>query len=119
MTGRVVTTSLSEGRRSFGGVGEPHELGEPQRPERQGPGVLHPPVAEVGELEAAAADVDERAVLDGQTVDRPAEREPCLLVATDDVDVETRPRAQGVDELGPVGRFPHRRRGERDGAARS
>ena len=79
------------GRRVVGQVLVPHA----QHAEGERPGRLDGAVPEVHDLHAAAADIDQQAVFDGQAVDRAHERALRLGLRVDHVDREAQTAAGG------------------------
>ena len=99
--GHVVAKRADLGRSR--GVAAQELVGHHQRTELERPPAQRTPALEVGELEAASADVDEIAGIDGQTVHRSEKRVARLLLAVDDLDREARVRLKPGENAVPVG----------------
>ena len=84
-------SQVRRGRRVVGQVLVPHA----QHAEGERPGRLDRAVPEVHDLHAAAADIDQQAVVDGQAVDRAHERLLRLGLRVDHVDRESQAAAGG------------------------
>ena len=81
----------------------------------EGPPAERAPPFEVRELEAATADVDEVAGVDGQAVDRSEKGESRLLLAVDNLDGEAGVGFQPGEDAVAVDRGADRRGGNGDG----
>jgi hypothetical protein len=71
------------------------------------------------ELEAAAPDVQDQAVIDAHPADRTGEGEARFVVPVDHRDLDARDVANRVDEIARVRGLAHRRRRDGDERARA
>ena len=85
-----------------GRVGVQEAVAEAQGAQGQRPLPERAPVAEVADLDAAAADVDDQPRIDGQPVDRTGEHVARLRVAVEDLQPDPRLRRNPGDELPAV-----------------
>ena len=97
------------------GVALQEQVAEPQGTKGQGPGVDERAIAEVGEFDAAPAQVHDHAVLRLDTVDGAEEGIPSLLLTVDDPDGQPTLHQDALQQLVGVGRLPDGRGGDRDG----
>ena len=91
-----------------------HECAQLERPPAE-----RAPALEVGQLEAAAADVDQVAGVDRQTVDGSEKRVARLLLAVDDLDRQSRVGLEPGEHAVAVGRGADRGGGDGDGPLRA